>query len=318
MGRKRALLIAVYEFEDKDISPLFAPKEDAEALKSVLEDPAIGGFEVRLLPFDADLDQVRKCIQEFFVDSGPDDLLLLYYSGHGIKRDNSLYLAIKDTQLKTLKYSAVSFEHDIKDIMDDCPRPQKVLILDCCYSGKAITSKSDEISNICRQLVDQKNVMLTSSNEIQSSFESKEKGSCSLFTRKLVAGLKTGGADLDRDGKISIWELYRFIRDSIREDMSQQSPKIYPELRQEDIFIAKNPFPSKESGILKVTGCPICDVDLELKAESKFCPHCGTNVEKFILDPEKCPVCNSPIISDKSRFCSGCGVEFKRRLGTSS
>ena len=113
MGKKRALLIASYEFDYKGIDPLFAPRKDAEEMKSVLEDPAIGEFEVQMLPFDMDSSQVRKAINLFFVNSEPDDLLLLYYSGHGIKKDNKLYLLTKDTQPNTLKSSAVSISFSI-------------------------------------------------------------------------------------------------------------------------------------------------------------------------------------------------------------
>jgi hypothetical protein len=257
-----------------------------------------------------DSSQVRKAINLFFVNSEPDDLLLLYYSGHGIKKDNKLYLLTKDTQPNTLKSSAVSLG-EIELLMDDIPRQEKVLILDCCYSGTAMPKKSDEISYIYNQLINKRTIMLTSSSEIQSSFELKEKGGCSIFTSKLVEGLKTGMADLDGDGKISIYELYEFIRDRVRYDMPRQSPKIYPELRQEEVFIAKNPHQPENPKQMEISSCPVCNVNRKLRAGSRFCPYCGINVEKVIFNPKKCPMCESIIPSGKSLFCSGCGLEIK-------
>lgn len=46
MGRRLALLIATYEYEDGGLQQLTAPAHDAEALGAVLRDPAIAGFEV--------------------------------------------------------------------------------------------------------------------------------------------------------------------------------------------------------------------------------------------------------------------------------
>ena len=96
--RKHALLIATYEYQDDLLRKLVAPAQDARALAKVLEDPNIGGFEVRVL-LNKSSYEVAQELELFFSDREKDDLLLLYFSGHGIKdEDGRLYLATPNTR----------------------------------------------------------------------------------------------------------------------------------------------------------------------------------------------------------------------------
>ena len=49
MGRRLALVIATYRYEDTGLRQLTAPAHDADALAETLADPAIAGFEVTTL-----------------------------------------------------------------------------------------------------------------------------------------------------------------------------------------------------------------------------------------------------------------------------
>src|SRR5512136_2546989 len=96
---KSALIIANSHYQDPDLRQLVAPAYDAEAFARLLEDPAIGGFEVKTL-LDKPAREVSEEIERFFLNRRPGDLLLLYFSGHGIKDDDGLlYFATPDTRL---------------------------------------------------------------------------------------------------------------------------------------------------------------------------------------------------------------------------
>ena len=83
--RRFALLIANSDYADPELSKLLAPADDAAELARVLEDPHICGFQVQTF-HDQPADKVRREIEKFFMrDRQRDDLLLLYFSGHGIK-----------------------------------------------------------------------------------------------------------------------------------------------------------------------------------------------------------------------------------------
>jgi uncharacterized caspase-like protein len=79
-----ALLVASYRYQDLDLSQLAAPAEDAEVLARVLGDPAIGGFHVQTV-INRPSHLVARTVESFFADRRLDDLLLFYFTGHGLK-----------------------------------------------------------------------------------------------------------------------------------------------------------------------------------------------------------------------------------------
>src|SRR5690606_37461249 len=87
---------------------LRAPAADAAALADVLGDPEIGGFTVAVVHNEPSYD-VQTRIEDVFADSRPDDLLLLHFSGHGVKSDTGeLFVAARNTRPDRLASTAVS------------------------------------------------------------------------------------------------------------------------------------------------------------------------------------------------------------------
>src|SRR5438093_8510164 len=98
--RKFALIIANSEYQDQDLRKLLSPSMEAEALERVLGDSEIGGFEVKALVNKRSY-EVNEEIEIFFADRMREDLLLLYFSGHGIKdQEGRLYFATVNTRRK--------------------------------------------------------------------------------------------------------------------------------------------------------------------------------------------------------------------------
>ena len=93
-GKRSALIIASDDYTHTGLKRLRAPASDARALAAVLRDPGIGDFEVRTL-LNEPAHEVNLAVEEFFADRQPDDLLLLHFSGHGVKdEDGELYFAM--------------------------------------------------------------------------------------------------------------------------------------------------------------------------------------------------------------------------------
>ena len=110
------------------------PASDARALAVVLRDPGVGGFEVRTL-LDEPAHVVNLAVEEFFADRRADDLLLVHFSGHGIKdQDGELYFAASNTMLRRLGATAVAAEF-VSRRMNRSRSRRVVLLLDCCYAG---------------------------------------------------------------------------------------------------------------------------------------------------------------------------------------
>lgn len=68
-------------------------------------------------------------------------------------------------------------------------------------------------------------VVLTSSTSIQYSFEQPD-GDLSIYTRYLIEGIRTGAADLDNDGAITVDELHKFASRKVQEESPAMNPQI--------------------------------------------------------------------------------------------
>jgi hypothetical protein len=213
-----------------------------------------------------------KVIQEldsFFADRKKDDLLLLYFSGHGIKdEDGKLYFATPDTRHGKLRSTALR-ANDINDFMLRSRSRQQVLVLDCCYSGafaKGMVAKGVTMIGTQEYFEGSGRVVLTASDSMQYSFEGEHiegVGARSVFTRALVHGLETGEADLDDDGVISVDELYDYTRKRVTSEAPQQSPKRWFLDVEGKIVIANSPGPLRPA---------VLPLDLQYLIENDYVP----------------------------------------------
>jgi Caspase domain len=250
-GRRRALLIATSRYIDPGLSALRAPVGDVTALATVLADADIGGFDVQQV-VDQPTNEVAQAIEAFFAEGRPDDLLLLYISGHGLLApDRSLFFATRSTQRRLLRSSAIA-DSFVSTSLHQTRSRSVVLILDCCHSGafpKGLVAKASTDVDVEQRFEARGTVTLTASSGLEYAFEEEriqdlgasEPGS--VFTRFLVEGLRTGAADRDRDGEISVDELYYYAYDRVREQSPHQTPGRSAS-GHGDLIIARNPRPA--------------------------------------------------------------------------
>jgi hypothetical protein len=242
-GRKLALLIGVSDYSH-GFSRLPGAITDVEALDAVLQSEELGDFEVRSL-LNPGTQIMHEEIKKLFSNCSQDDLVLLFYSGHGVKDpSNQLYFGTSETR-KTAsgeldKASAISADF-IHDVMDNCPSQQQVVVLDCCFSGafpKGLVPKDDASINIENQLAGKGRAIMASSTELQNSF-GMESEALSLYTRCFIEGICTGQADLDKDKRISVNDLHQYIKNRLQKLMPEIEPALYAEHRGESIHLTK-------------------------------------------------------------------------------
>jgi len=247
MSRKLALLIASGVYDDANYSALVTPRADVEALSRVLCKADIGGFDEVKPLIDEPIHTITLEIERFFNGKRPDDLLLLYFSGHGdLARWGSLYLIGKNTQQGLLASTAISSAF-IKEVMNSSQSRRQVLILDCCHSGaftRGTKGSSLARENMATLFEGRGRAILTAAGAAQSAWESNEATgdkALSVFTRYLVQGLETGEADRDADGFITLDELYQYIYHQVESEKPEQKPGKWVENQQGSIVIAKSP-----------------------------------------------------------------------------
>jgi len=205
-------------------------------------------FDVQIL-VNKKSHEVDQAIETFFNGRTRDDLLLLYFSGHGLKdEDGKLYFATPDTNRMTLRTTSISASL-VNDLMRSSRSRRQVLLLDCCYSGafaKGMIAKSGAVGTSIRTndyFQGRGRVVLTASDAMQYAFEEDElveEGAVnSIFTSAIVDGIESWKADNDRDGRISITELYDYVDSYVYERTPNQRPSMWSFETQGEIFIAE-------------------------------------------------------------------------------
>jgi hypothetical protein len=261
MPGKHALIIGNSQYEDPTLPKLKTPGADVRGLAELLRDGAIGQFESVRTVIDESEAITRRAIAAFFAQGKPDELLLLYFSGHGVLDDKGrLYLAAKDTQRDLPQATAIPAAF-ITDGMDSSRSRRQVLILDCCHSGafargarsatgaKAITETTFEGVGYGR-------AVLTATDATQYAWEGEAViGSAenSVFTHHMIEGLRSGAADTDGDGDVTLEELYDYIYSRVVKQTPKQTPRKWSYNQEGEFIIARNPKPPAP----KVTPLPL-------------------------------------------------------------
>lgn len=229
--KRYALIIASYEFTDPGLSALRAPAHDAARLGEVLADPRIGGFDVRTL-INTSAPEVNEAVEDFFADREPDDLLVLHFSGHGVKDEaGELHFATSGTRLNRLAGTAVSADF-VARRMNRSRSRRIVLLLDCCYSGafgRGMVARAGGSVGLEEQFGGSGRAVITASSSMEYAFEGaavadSSEGEPSVFTSALVEGLESGDADRDQDGHVGLDELYEYVYDRVRRVTPHQTP----------------------------------------------------------------------------------------------
>src|SRR5918995_1369868 len=255
MAKRSALIAASFNYQDPKLQKLRSPATDADELARVLRDPAIGNFNVRVVPNLPD-HVIRREIGKFFSHGSRDDLLLLHFSCHGVKDDDgNLYFAAVDTSVDNLDGTAVSADWVNKQITKSWSR-RVVLLLDCCYSGAfagGMSAKGDNSVHIKERFTGDGHgrVVLTASSDMEYAWEGEtldatlggtKKPQPSIFTSFLVKGLESGAADLDQDGQVSVDELYDYVYKRVIEATPNQKPGKWVFDVEGDLHIARSKF----------------------------------------------------------------------------
>jgi ABC-type phosphate transport system substrate-binding protein len=251
-SQRKALLVANDEYEHEELRNLHAPRADAEALGRVLGDPQIGEFTVQIMQNEP-AHVMQAQFEELFSESRPDDVLLLHFSGHGLKNDaGELFFAASNTRPNRLGSTAVSAEF-VQRCMRDARSRSIVLLLDCCYSGafaQGVTVRAAGEVNVLGSFARVRpdsgrgRAVITASTAMEYAFEGDRLADDqhrrpSIFTSALVEGLATGDADRDEDGFISLDELYDYVFDKVKERNPHQTPGRQVELTGE-LYLARS------------------------------------------------------------------------------
>jgi hypothetical protein len=231
-----AVVIGVGRYDREQIPPLRYAVADAERLYNVLTNSA--GFKkenVLLLTDNTErkptLRNVKWALGTFLARSAQrDDLIVIFFAGHGapeidprgVESDGlAKYLVPSDADPDDLYSTALPMD-ELTTIFGRIEADQVVMFLDACYSGAAggrtFASKRTRASRIddvfLERLTRSKGrVIVTASRANEVSLELADLGH-GVFSHYLIEGIR-GTADLDRDGMVSLQELYQYLEQEV-------------------------------------------------------------------------------------------------------
>jgi Caspase domain len=237
--RYRALLIgnSTYPADEHNLQTLKGPVKDIAALNRALIDRDTGLFadaDVTLLP-EATSARAIRALGRFFGAATRDDVLLVYFSGHGkLDQIGRLHLCMQDTDSTDLLSTAVSSAR-INEFADASRARNVVIVLDCCHAG------AFRGADLGQAVAGPGRYVLTSCRGTQLANDATVENGTSFFTQHLIDGLLDAATDQDADGYVTFSDLYAYVDRRLRE-----AGKQIPQRRVDgdgDLPLAKRPVP---------------------------------------------------------------------------
>ncbi len=231
-----AVIIGIGRYDNAAIPTLRYTVADAELVYQVLT--TTGGFKkdnVLLLTDTTErkptLRNIKYALGTFLARSArKNDTVLMFYAGHGapevdqrgLERDGlSKYLVPSDADPDDLFSTALPMD-DLQTIFARIESERVVAFLDACYSGAAggrtFASKKTRAGHVddlfLERLTRSKGrAIITASRPAEVSVELPELEH-GIFTYYLVQALR-GAGDLNRDGIVSLQELYEYLEQQV-------------------------------------------------------------------------------------------------------
>jgi ATP-dependent Clp endopeptidase proteolytic subunit ClpP len=201
--RSRAVLIGTSVYQDESLPDVPSVANNLADLAAVLADPGTGVFAPEcctVVENSTDVRAVARLLTD--VASAAEDVLFIYYAGHGIlgARRHELYLGLPETDVDGLHYSALSMDW-MRDVLLNSRAATKVLVLDCCFSGRGLDDVlADEESVVLSQVGVSGTYTLTSGPDNKPSL-APVGADHTAFSGELLAllrdGVPGGPAELD-------------------------------------------------------------------------------------------------------------------------
>jgi len=233
----RASVIAVGVENYTYMSKLSGPSKDIEKIHNILS----ADFETALYQenkftrlLDPDSDKLRKTIVDYaMARSAPNDILVFYFSGHGVLiGNNDLGLCTVETQMHpeyqtALPLNLIRFSDIVETL--SAVKVDPVIIIDACFSGQSgaiITHLYSQLKRNIQAETGSTYALLCSSKKMGKTPDHHEGGP---FSSTLVNIAKKGKNDTDFKSKeeLSLRDLYPDIRREIESQFVNIVPQLF-------------------------------------------------------------------------------------------
>ncbi|MFF3290889.1 caspase domain-containing protein [Streptomyces sp. NPDC003023] len=220
---RRALLIGNEFYDDDRYGPLPSTQADVWGLEQVLLNRNIGGFTSITRRTDLTADDMRQAITEFIAECGPEELALVYVSGHGtrlVRAGGEFYFVATDTHFDHVADTGVSAGF-VNEQLEQCWAQQKVVMIDCCRSGGfAVGLRTSDQPDPEPVANSGEKALLTSRGVYVLSFSRAGEDSYadatdeikpSVFTGEVIEALRPGKVGKNGTGEVTVGDLFDYV-----------------------------------------------------------------------------------------------------------
>ena len=204
------LLIGATRYSSEKLPDVPVVEATITDLANILTDPSTGIVDKRncsVILNEGDLRKIgtelRRCIRT------ASDLLLVYFTGHGLigGKRHELYLGLPDSDWAEPEFNSLEYDK-LRSAVLDSPAITKIVILDCCFSGRAVSDTLAPRDAILGQLEVSGSYVLTSAERDQLALVLPGE-KYTAFSGRLITALRDGipeGPDL-----LTIDDLYKHL-----------------------------------------------------------------------------------------------------------
>lgn len=218
-----AVLLGSSRFDHDDLTNLPAVTNNLVDLAAILTHPAGTGLPATRCTVLADPRGVAE-VGALLQDSAEqaEDMLLWYYAGHGVLDDNGeLYLTLPGSNPRQLWSTALPLAR-IREVLAKARAKNRVLILDCCFSGRAIDGFMSAPNSLVAGQLDIDGTYTLTATPANSLALSPSGATHTAFTGALVTALREGIPD--EQPLLSLGAVYRHLLWTFR-DRGQPQPQ---------------------------------------------------------------------------------------------
>lgn len=236
------VVMASEKFANGKFDLYYAAKDAKDVATTMMQSGAFAKIHVKQIYNKTfTTDSIRQ-LKLYLSKAGVNDLVMLFFAGHGyLDQDLSYYFPTYYTDFNDPKVNSVSYT-EFENLFNEIRPMKKLMFIDACFSGEVDNEGGEEVQGhpekqdsaraVSSKLFSQSTALelsksvfselrkntgatvISSAGGTEAAYED-EKWNNGLFTYCLLKGLKEKMADLNKDGKIHLSELQKYVSEEV-------------------------------------------------------------------------------------------------------
>lgn len=188
MAEKHAIIIAVEKYQDRKIQSVLYAENDAKEFASVIEQHGFENLNLTLLINEhATKTRIESTLRTILRRLEKDDILFIFYAGHGFSDASRNYITCHDTVYIDLSSTSIGLQSVFSSVRKT--KSQKIIFfLDSCHSGLDI---DESMRGLLSEMTDEEFKKFCNESEYHAVFASCDHDESSFSSSKHKHGIWT-------------------------------------------------------------------------------------------------------------------------------